>query len=280
VHFLFLGAAIFAAYGLVSRHAGVEPGRILVTRGDLASMMVGFQRTWQRPPTREEWEGMIRERVREQVYYREALALGLDKDDLIIRRRLHQKMEFVTNDVVAWARPTDGELDAYRKEHPEKFRVEPRLTFRHLYLDPSRHGNHLAEDAAGLVAKLNSPGGDASSAAMGDVFMLDSSFVDVPAAEVTKQFGDAFTARLAGISPGRWQGPIESGFGSHVVFLAKRTGSVLPPLGDVRDAVSREWDNAHRLEANAKLYREMLKRYTVTIESGGPVEARRAAGAP
>ena len=103
LHFLLLGAAIFAGYSLVSKGSSGEPGRIVVTQGQLASMREGFTRTRQRTPTREEWEGLIRARVREEVYYREALALGLDKDDTVIRRRLQQKMEFVSDDVAAQA---------------------------------------------------------------------------------------------------------------------------------------------------------------------------------
>jgi hypothetical protein len=276
-HFFLLGAAIFVAYSLVSKGCGGEPGKIVVTRGQLASMRVGFTRTWQRPPTREEWEGLIRDRVREEVYYREALALGLDKDDLIIRRRLRQKMEFVTDDVAARAQPTDDELNGYLQAHPDKFRVEQQFTFRQLYLNPEKHGETLARDTAQLLAKLNQAAGDAGFAAMGDPFMLDNDFTAVPAGEVTKQFGDKFTAKLGEISPGQWQGPVESGFGVHVVFLAERTQGRLPTLQDVREAVSREWDSARRLEANQKAYRELLKRYTVTIENPEPVEAKEVA---
>jgi hypothetical protein len=118
-------------------------------------MREGFTRTWQRPPTRAEWEGLIRDRVREEVYYREALAFGLDKDDLIIRRRLRQKMEFVTEDIVAQAQPTADELQKYLRAHPDEFRVEQQFTFRQSYLNPEKHGEHLARDAAQLLAKLN-----------------------------------------------------------------------------------------------------------------------------
>jgi hypothetical protein len=266
LHFLLLGAAIFAAYSLVAKGTGGEPGQIVVTQGQLASMREGYIRTWQRPPTREEWEGLIRDRVREEVYVREAQALGLDKDDTIIRRRLRQKMKFVTDDIAAQTQPTDDELNAYLQAHPDKFRVEQQFTFRQLYLNPEKHGENLARDTARLLAKLNHAGGDTGFAAMGDPFMLDNNFTAVPAGEVTKQFGEKFAAKLGEISPGQWQGPVESGFGVHVVFLAERTQGRLPPLEDVREAVRREWDSARRLEANEKIYQEMLKRYTVTIE--------------
>jgi hypothetical protein len=271
LHFLLLGAAIFVVYSLVSKGAGGEPGKIVVTQGHLASMREVYIRTWQRPPTREEWEGLIRDRVREEVYYREALALGLDKDDIIIRRRLRQKIEFIANDIAAQTQPTDDELNAYLQAHPDKFRVEQQFTFRQLYLNPEKHGENLARDTARLLAKLNHAGGDTGFAAMGDPFMLDNNFTAVPAGEVTKQFGEKFAAKLGEISPGQWQGPVESGFGVHVVSLAERTQGRLPALADVREAVSREWDNARRLAANEKFYQELLKRYTVTIENPEPV---------
>ena len=130
LHFLLLGAVIFAAYNLVSKHTSNDPGKIVVTQGQLASMWEGFVRTRQREPNQEEWEGLIRQRVREEVFYREALALGLDKDDTIIRRRLQQKMEFVSDDVSAQAQPTDAELNAYLQANPDSFRAAEKFTFQ------------------------------------------------------------------------------------------------------------------------------------------------------
>jgi hypothetical protein len=276
VHFLLLGAAIFVAYSLVSKRTSGEPGKIVVTQGQIASMWEGFTRTWQRPPTRQELEGLIRDRVREEVYYREALALGLDKDDLIIRRRLRQKMEFVTDDVVALAQPTDDELRAYLQAHPDLFRVEQKFTFRQVYLNPEKHGENLARHTAQLLAKLNQAGGKTNLAPLGDPFLLEHEFENASAREVRNTFGEKFAAALGNLSPGQWQGPVESGYGVHVVFLAERTEGPLPPLEDVRDAVRREWDNARRLEANEKFYQELLKRYTVTIENPEPVEAKKS----
>ena len=122
IHFILLGAAIFLAYHFLSARADNQPGKIVITQGDITSIMIGFSRTWQRPPTREELEGLIRDRVREEVYSREAIAMGLDRDDPIIRRRLQQKLQFVTDDVAAPAEPTDAELADYLKTHAAGFR--------------------------------------------------------------------------------------------------------------------------------------------------------------
>jgi hypothetical protein len=266
LHFLLLGAAIFAAYSLGSRGRGDEPGNIVISAGQVASIELGFTRTWHRPPTREELEGLLRDRVREEVYYREAMALGLDKDDTIIRRRLRQKLEFLTDDAVDETRPTDADLNAYLAAHPDSFRAQQAFTFSHVYLNPNKHGERLTRDAAELLAQLNQGGGEADASDFGDAFLLGHSFASVPAVEVATQFGQPFATKLGEVSPGRWQGPVESGYGVHLVYVSERTEGRLPPLNDVRETVSREWDNARRLAANDKLYEQMLKRYAVTIE--------------
>ena len=135
VHFLLLGAAIFVAHRLVSGRADNQPGKIVITQGEITSMVIGFSRTWQRPPTREELEGLIRDRVRAEVYCREAVAMGLDQDDPVIRRRLQQKLEFVTNDVAALAEPTDAELAEYSENARRKF---PRRSAAHVQSGLSR----------------------------------------------------------------------------------------------------------------------------------------------
>jgi hypothetical protein len=266
LHFLLLGAAIFVAYSFVSKRSSGEPGKIVITQGQIEHLATGFAKTWQRPPTVEELAGLVRDRVREEVYCREALALGLDKDDTIIRRRLRQKMEFVSDDIAAQTEPSDEELSAYLKAHPDSFRVERQFTFSQVYLNPEKHGENLARDAVQMLAQLNHDGGKIDISALGDSFLLEHRFEAAPASEVAKQFGEKFTAKLGELPPGQWQGPIESGYGAHLVFVSERTEGRLPALADVREAVSREWANARRLEGNEKFYQELLKRYRVTIE--------------
>ena len=211
-------------------------------------------------------EGLIRDYVREEVFAREAVALGLDKDDTIIRRRLRQKLEFISEDVAAHAEPTDEQLRAYLKEHPDTFRGDRRFTFSQVYLDPQRRGANLSRDAAQMLAQLRRPGSKADIATLGDSLMLENEFKALPASEVVKQFGEKFAAVLGEMPTGQWHGPIESGFGVHLVLLSERTDGSLPALEDVRAAVRREWTNARRMEANEKFYRTLLQRYTVTIE--------------
>jgi len=276
VHFLLLGAVLFVVYGLVSRPSSSDgAGKITVTQGQIENLVSGFTKAWQRPPTSEELAGLVRDLVREEVYCREAMALGLDKDDTIIRRRLRQKMEFISDDIAALPEPTDADLNAYLQAHTDRFRAEQTFTFLQVYLDPEKHGENLARDISALLARLNRAGGQTEVSALGDSLLMERSFTAAPASEVAKQFGERFAAKLSELSPGKWEGPVESGYGAHLVFVSERTEGRVPELAEVRDDVRHEWANAQRLELNEKFYQELFKRYSVTIESPLLAEVQR-----
>jgi len=279
LHFLLLGTVIFAAYGFVAKRGSNEPGKIVISEGQIVAMAEGFARTWRRPATRDELEGLIKDRVQEEVYCREAMALGLDKDDTVIRRRLRQKMEFVSDGIAALAEPSDEELSTYLKAHADTFGVPQQFTFTHVYLNPERHGENLVQDTAELLAQLQKPGDPADLSELGDSFMLEHKFQSLPACEVVKQFGEKFAAKLAELSLGQWHGPVESGYGVHLVRVSERTEGRMPELAEVRDAVRREWANARRLETNEKFYQELLRRYVVTMERPSPAEEKQIAAA-
>jgi len=264
-HFLLIGALLFVVYGLFSS-PGSGRGEIVITQGQIEHLAAGFARVWQRPPSAEELTGLIGDRVREEVLYREAIAIGLDKDDAIIRRRLRQKMEFISDDLAAQAEPSDAELNTYLQAHPDAFRAEPRFSFRQVYLSPQKRGKNLQRDAAQLLAQLNASGAKVAPAQLGDALMLEPAYAALPLGEVAKQFGAPFAARLPELALKQWQGPVESGYGVHLVYISERTAGRLPELAEVRETVRREWANARRLEANEKFYQELLKRYTVTVE--------------
>jgi len=267
VHFLLLGAALFAAFTWRSEHFETGSKSIVVTQGRIDHLATTFAATWQRAPTQQEMDGLIREYVREEVYVREAMVQGLDREDLIIRRRLQQKLEFVTEDVAAQAEPSNEELQAYLKAHAATFATERRFSFRQVYLNPERHGVNWARDLDRLLADLKQAGAKANFAALGDPIMLDHEFKETSAGDVRNAFGEKFAAALASLSPGQWQGPVESGYGVHVVFLAERTEGRLPPLEDVREAVRREWADARRVEATERFHQALLRPYSVTIET-------------
>jgi hypothetical protein len=266
LHFLLIGAVLFMVYGLFVKPSGGERGEIIVTQGQIEALATAFAKTWQRPPTSDELTGSIRAQVREEVYAREAVAMGLDRDDPVIRRRLQQKLEFISNDLVAERQATDAELDAYLQAHPEVFRAEARFTFRQVYLNPEKHRSTLERDAKRLLDQLNNLNSKADPATSGDATMLEHSLVALRSGDVAKMFGDVFAAQIDKLTPGQWQGPIESGYGLHLVLIDERVAGGLPKLDQVRDAVQREWANAQRLAANESFYQALLKRYQVTIE--------------
>jgi hypothetical protein len=265
-HFLLLGAALFAMDRFVGNRGVEAPGTIVVSAGEIESLAAGFAKTTERRPTDDELRGLIADRVREDVYCREAIALGLDKDDPVIRRRLTDKLQFVSEDVAPEAEPAESDLRAYFAAHEAAFRIEPRLTFRHVYLDPARHRDTLAVDARRLIDRLNASGAHVDPAAFGDTFLPAHTFADVPSGVIARQFGDAFAAKLVDLPIGRWQGPIASGYGTHLVQVTARVDGRLPSFEEARQEVGRAWKDARRQEANAAFYQRLLAKYRVTIE--------------
>jgi len=266
VHFLLLGAGLFVVAGLMSTGSGADPGKIVVTTGQIEYLAAGYERAHQRPPSSDELDALIRDWIREEAYYREALALGLDRDDAIIRQRLRQKMEFISDDVAAAAEPTDDDLQRYLDAHADAFRLERRFTFRQVYLNPERHRDALARDATALLAELRKSGVTADVTGLGDAFLLEHEFDAFAGSEVAKLFGEKFAAALGTLDTGLWQGPVESGYGVHLVLVRERTDGRIPALGEVRDTVRREWANVRRIESNEAFAQQILRRYAVTIE--------------
>lgn len=265
VHFLLLGGVLFAADGTLVKRASTEPGKIVVSQIRIDHLKEGFARTWLREPTADELEGLIRDYIREEVYYREAMAMGLDRDDTIIRRRLQQKLEFLSENVTDLTPPTDEELRAFLQSHPDQFRSQRRFSFEQVYLSLERHRDSLAGDARELLKQLKSSNGSDASR-LGDPSLLGHRFANVEATEVAKQFGEKFASALNDLPLREWQGPIESSYGIHLVFVDERTERRSPALDDVRDAVRRELLNVRRLESNTKFYDGLRKRYTISIE--------------
>jgi hypothetical protein len=274
LHFILLGAVIFAAFGFITRHRTDKPGEIVVTQGALENIVTGFTRTWQRPPSEAELRGLVREYIREEVAYREALAMGLDRDDTIVRRRLRQKLEFLSDDLASRAQPTDADLQALLQAHPDLFQSEPLFSFRQIYLNPQLHGSNLQRDQARLLANLQRAGLHTDFASFGDPFLLPQTFQSVSLAEVKQTFGDQFASAISTASLGVWQGPVASGYGAHLVFVTQRSDGHMPALADVREQVRREWLDAKRSEATDKFYEALLRRYTIRIE---PPEEKKVA---
>ena len=268
VHFLALGALLFGLYLLVNDDATVETDtRIVVTEADVEWLRQNWIRQWNRPPTAPELQGLVKAHIREEIYYREALALGLEADDTIIRRRLVQKMEFLSEDLALQTEPMEETLRAFFEAHAEDYRLPPRLTFSHIYFNLDRRGEAARQDAAQAMAALQAMTEPPLSAPeRGDGFMLPYDYAAQTPRDIAQQFGQDFAQAMVDLEPGAWRGPITSGFGLHLVRIADRTASDLPDFDQVRDYVQRDFDTARREEMNEAFYATLRDRYDIEVE--------------
>ncbi len=276
LHFLLIGALLFALFAYVGTEEGARDDRIVVSAGMVEHLSALFERTWNRPPTRQELEGLIDDHVREEAAYREGMGLGLDLDDAIIRRRIRQKMDFIAEDLATRVEPGDEELRSFLTEHADDFRIEGRFSFRHVFLNPETRGERLEEEARQLLGTLNAePRADASE--RGDRILLDHAYPAASRDEVGSLFGAPFADAVASLEAGSWQGPIRSGYGMHLVIVDERQAGRVPELDEVRGAVEVEWDNARQIEVVEAFYRELLGKFDVVIEWPEEAEAKEPA---
>ena len=266
LHFLAIGAALFLYFHLHGGGTGPTSSRIVLTSGQINQLAAGFAKTWQRPPTDVEIKGLVDDWVREEIAVREAMAMGLDRDDTVIRRRLRQKLEFVVEDVVAAAPPTEQELQAWLAGHADSFRVEPQVAFRQVYFSRDRRGAAAEADARTLLARLRAVGPAARIDNLGDPIMLPQEVDLSSRGDIARTFGDDFAGRIEALAPGTWAGPIQSGFGLHLVLVRERVAGSLPDLARVRPAVEREFASDRRTRQLAAMYEQLLAKYKVVIE--------------
>jgi peptidyl-prolyl cis-trans isomerase C len=271
--FLVLGAAMFAVYASLYPASGRSESskRIDLTTDDLRQLEIAFAAQWNRPPTPEEAIGLVDIRVREEVLYREALALGLDKEDTIIRRRLAQKMEFLSEDLANAREPTTEELKVWFERNSSRFALEPRATFRHLYFSPDARGPNARADATRALGKLaGEPEDSPAAAALADRFMFQDYYGDRSPEQLAKEFGQKFAAALFQLKPGAWQGPIESGFGWHLLWIDSITPSRVPAFEEVEADVKDAWTADWHAEVQRKAYETMRAQYEVVLPKLDP----------
>lgn len=262
LHFLLVGAALFVLFGLVNeRYSGSEDNQVVVSVGRIGQLENIFTRTWQRPPTATELKGLIDDFVLEEIYYRQAVAMGIDRDDTVIRRRLRQKFEFLTDDMAAAIEPTDAELSDYLEANPDAFMRDTTYSFEQVYINREQVGTDLEAHIAKLLAALRV--GDVSA---GNSGLIPSNFVATPGREVDGTFGFGFSEKLDVLVSGEWQGPVESGLGLHLIRLESRVEGTLPELAKIRPVVEREWAHQKRQETRQSINERLLADYEVIIE--------------
>jgi len=260
VHFLLLGALLFAAYGWLNAQGFTARDEIVVSRAQVDGLVTQFERVWRRPPTESEKQSLIDGWVRDEVYYREALAMGLEQDDPVVRRRMSQKLQFIV-DSGRPAAPTEAELQAFLDEHADQYRLAPRYVLRQVYFDPAKHADRTEAVVTDAMASLTR-GGEVE----GDPTMLPG-WLAGDATDVSRQFGEEFEGSLRTLPVGSWQGPVRSGFGLHLVRIEERVDGKPAVLSDVRGEVERDFAHARTQAASEAWFERLRAKYVVRVEA-------------
>ena len=261
LHFLLIGAALFVYYDLAGDNVEAPPKRIHVDSGQVRQLASNFQRTWSRAPSPQELQTMVEGHVREEVFYREAMAMGLDQNDPMVRRRMRMKLEFMLEDL-SGQDASDEVLSEFLKRNPDGFRDEVQLTLRQVYLNPDQRPD-LENDAGLLLSRLND--GSAPDA-IGDHTLAPRTYQLASQSEIARDFGDEFARQVASLPVGDWSGPVYSPFGAHLVKVEVRIDARLPELAEIRDEVLREYLAEKREQQKNLAYGKLREGYEVTVE--------------
>lgn len=263
LHFLLLGLALFAYYGRVAPDDDGKR-RIVVTQADVDLLATQFQGTWNRPPSPVELHGLVDSYVRDEILYREGVALGLDRDDAVIKRRVRQKLDVLFEESVAQNPATDADLQAYLDANPAAFRKPAVVSFDQIFFGSDAVTPQRLEQARAALARGADPG------TLGQATLLPSHQDAMPLDLIARDFGEKFAAQLAKTPVGEWSGPVTSGFGTHLVRVSAIEPAQLPTLADVRDVVAREWENERRKQAHADALARLREQYQVEIQAALP----------
>jgi parvulin-like peptidyl-prolyl isomerase len=286
VQFVLIGALLFGVYGYVqpvgparqsqtaqaAQPAEPRPAashEILLTLDQLTRLATVFQAQWGREPTAQELDKLVEAEVKEEILYREGLALGLDKDDEIVRRRMAQKMQFLAEDVAAAHQPTDSELRTWFERNQKLFEEPARASFRHLYFSPDRRHAATRADAEKALAELKSAP-QAVKFAGADPFMFQDYYRDKTPEYLGKEFGPAFAQAVGKLPADSWQGPVESGLGWHLVFVDTVVPARAPAFEEIEPDVKKAWLADQKAKAVRKAYEDMRAKYTVLLPAPPP----------
>ena len=284
IHFLLIGAMLFAIdhYVQPARNGAPSSKQIQLTLDDLSQLVILFQSQWRREPTAQELSRLVENKLQEEILYREGLAMGLDKDDTIVKRRMAQKLQFLAEDVAAAREPETAELRSWFEKNKAMFAQPSRVSFRHLYFSPDRRGQRARDDAAKALADLAGEPQDAKLAAtLADPFMFQDYYRDRAPDYLGKEFGPQFAQAVTKLAPRSWQGPIESGFGWHLIFVDTVIPGRVPAFEEIEPDVKTAWLGEQKAQAWQKAYKEMRAKYTVLLPAPPDTQtATRAATTP
>lgn len=259
VQFLFVGGLLFAAYTALAPETESLRERIVVNASRIQSLEQSFEAAWKRPPTSSERQGLIDDFLIEEVFYREALKLRLDQDDVVIRRRMRQKVEFLLQDGVARTQPPEDELRAFFERDPTPFRKPVRITFRQVYLG---QGVAAAEKTDLLLVKLNAKE-TPDTHGLGQRTMLPERVASAAISEIDGLFGSGFGQSLMSVPTGRWVGPVQSGFGTHLVYVDEILPAPPVTFENARAAIIRDYRYDQQRKATDTLVERLMKNYEI-----------------
>lgn len=269
LHFFVVGALVFGGYRFFNseQEQVADPRRIELTENDIQQLAISWLAQGRPQPSPDELRSLVNQKVTEEILSREAVALGLDQDDQIIKRRLAQKMDFLAADLAALEEPTDAQLADWYSKNSDRFALPPHASFRHLYFSPDKRRNNGARDdaVAALAVLAGKPADAPESQTLADPFMLRNFYGDSTPAQTAKEFGPAFAEALFGLSPGAWQGPVQSGYGWHLVWLESIEPGRVPLYEEVKPDVKAAWLDARYQEVKRAALDEMRSRYTVVV---------------
>jgi hypothetical protein len=268
LHFLLMGAGLFFLFGLTGNSSQNANHRITITQPDLNNLARAWLKRTGRPPTAQQREQQLELYIREQVLYREAMAMGLDQNDTIVRRRLAQKMRYLFYDLSSIPEPTDMELALFLSESSDIFTVPATITFSQIYLDPEHHDQTIDQDAKLLLTQLNANSTTVDSINLGDRSLLPYEITKERKTPIGNLFGIAFAEQVFSLTLGGWKGPITSEHGLHLVNIHLRTAAVVPPLVEIRGRVVRAWRAAKQDQANENFYQSLYHRYEIVLDDG------------
>lgn len=269
-HFLIAGAVIYAGFALISepdQASNTTDKKLVVTRGEIEWLTAQWSANWRRDPTEEELQNLINSHVREMVFYREALELGLDKEDVVIRRRLGQKLEFLSADLLEPDPPTEEELQAYFTANVDNYKLDDRITMTQIFFNPDERGDRTLEDAKALLAELQAaPDAPRDLKGLGDRFLLPNYFSQTSQREIAGQFGSGFAEPVFELEPRVWHGPVLSGYGTHLVYIHDFSVAPDPVFEEVSVQVASDWLNEKREDLKKAFSEQLIGLYDVTIE--------------
>lgn len=260
-HFIIVGALLFAGASAAER---LRQPTVRITEADLEQIAASWQAQTLRAPSVDEMQNLVRERIDEEVLAAEAHRLGLDEGDVIIRRRLAQKMAFISDDLAVMELPPEAELEAYYQQNKERFSAPARFTFRHVVFGEDRAGPKAEAAAAAALARAGR-GGDP----VGDATMLPPAFADLSQAQIAQEFGEGFAAAIAGAQTGRWFGPIRSPYGAHLVRIEQAAPATIPAFAEARAQVVEAWLAEARDKRNAEQRDAARKGYRIIVDAPG-----------